>query len=134
MIYQGRMLHGETEATSSVLRSLSPAIPAPDYGPAPRHCAGSLDQPAISAWTTTAAAEAEADSTVFRAYSGGDSHMSVRRVRSSGCAQMEWMPRLTCMWITGCPARGTIRYSDPNKRLEMKVGEIQVMRGEHFTC
>ena len=105
MIYQGRMLHGETEATSSVLRS---AISAPDYGPAPRHCAGSLDQPAISAWTTTAAAEAEAeaeaDSTVFRAYSGRDSHMSVRRVRvrSSGCAQMEWMPRLTCMWITGC--------------------------------
>ena len=130
MIYRGRTLYGETEATSSVLRS---AISAPDYGPAPRHCAGSLDQPAISAWTTTAA-EAEADSTVFRAYSGGDSHMSVRRVHSSGCAQMEWMPRLTCMWITGCPARDPIRYTDPNKRLEMKVGEIQVLRGGHFTC
>ena len=42
---------------------------------------GSAEQPAISAWTTTTT-----DSSVFRAYSGGDSRMSVR---PAGCAQMD---------------------------------------------
>ena len=70
MIYQGRMLHGETEATSSVLRHLRPRLrssAAPLCG---------LTGSASDFGLDDATAAAEADSTVFRAYSGGDSHMS----------------------------------------------------------